>query len=269
MLSVHGIPLLLQVAVPLALLLWLSFARAPSVSRWLMNTTAVATNAPRHASPLFDAIERRQCTRAEYDGRPVATADLNLLEHVAGTDTGGLLLLTDRALLENVAEYVAEGNAAQLGDQAFLDELTAWIRFNRAEALRTGDGLFGQALGIPSIPRWVGRMAMRFAVSAQNQNKKDVAHIRSSAGIAVFVSEADDPAHAVDSGRRYERFALQATALGLRNAFINQPVEVATLRQQFTSWLGLGDRRPDLLVRFGYGPEMPRSHRRPLDDILL
>ena len=63
-------------------------------------------------------------------------------------------------------------------------------------------------------------------------------------------------------------FALQATALGLKHAFINQPVEVARLRPQLAALLGLGDRRPDLIVRFGYGPMLPRSLRRPVEAVL-
>ncbi|MCL6751345.1 hypothetical protein KBT16_10350 [Nostoc sp. CCCryo 231-06] len=43
---------------------------------------------------------------------------------------------------------------------------------------------------------------------------------------------------------------------------MNQPVEVSALRPQFASYLGIGDRRPDLVVRFGYGTETPRSSGR-------
>ncbi len=32
-------------------------------------------------------------------------------------------------------------------------------------------------------------------------------------------------------------------ALGIRNASLNQPVEVAALRPQFASFLGVGERR--------------------------
>jgi hypothetical protein len=54
----------------------------------------------------------------------------------------------------------------------------------------------------------------------------------------------------------------------LRTAFINQPVEVPALRSQFATFLGIGNRRPDLVVRIGRGPEMPRSLRRPVEQVL-
>jgi len=61
---------------------------------------------------------------------------------------------------------------------------------------------------------------------------------------------------------------LQATALGLKYAFVNQPVEVARLRRQLAAYLGLGARLPDLVVRFGAGPELPKSLRRPVAQVI-
>jgi hypothetical protein len=75
--------------------------------------------------------------------------------------------------------------------------------------------------------------------------------------------------HWIERGRCYEHFALQATALGIKNPFLNQPIEVTTLRPQFASYLGIGDRRPDLIVRFGYGLETPRSLRRSLNQVIV
>jgi hypothetical protein len=110
---------------------------------------------------------------------------------------------------------------------------------------------------------------MRFGFSAARQNQKDSRNIRSAAAIAVLYSEADDKAHWVEAGRCYQRLALQATALGLCGAFINQPLEVGALRRQFASFLGIGERRPDLVLRIGRGPQSPRSLRRPVEQVLL
>jgi hypothetical protein len=41
------------------------------------------------------------------------------------------------------------------------------------------------------------------------------------------------------------------------------------MRPQFDSSLGLGSLRPDLVVRFGRGPAMPLSMRRPVQAVLL
>lgn len=219
-------------------------------------------------SPLFNAISERQCTRAEFDGQPVSSEDLRLLT-LAGTGKGvGLLLLTEKPAMEKVLEYVVQGNTAQMNDPAFVAELKKWIRFSDAEAVQSGDGLFAKSSGNPSVPRWLASPLFPVLFRTDSENDKYAQHIRSSAGIAVFISEANDKAHWIETGRCYERFALQAAALGIRNAFLNQPVEVGSLRSQFASYLGIGLRRPDLVVRFGRGPEMPRSLRRPVDAVL-
>lgn len=220
-------------------------------------------------SPLFKAISQRQCTRAEFDGQPVSGEDLRLLA-LAGQGPGvQLMLITEKPAMEKVLDYVVQGNTAQMNDPAFVSELKAWIRFSDAEAVRTGDGLFARSSGNPSLPRWLASPLFPAFFRKGSENDKYVKHIRSSAGIAVFISDANDKAHWIETWRSYERFASQAAALGIRNAFLNQPVEVSTLRPQFASFLGIGPRRPALVVRFGRGPEMPRSLRRPLQSVLL
>ncbi len=220
-------------------------------------------------SPLFDAIPKRQSTRAEYDGKPLANEELKLLEQ-AGTGNGvQVLLLTEKQAMEKVLEYVVQGNTAQINDPAFVQELKSWIRFSDAEAVRSGDGLFSRSTGNPSVPRWLGSNLMGLFFTTNKDNEKYAKQVRSSAGIAIFVSDSNDKTHWVETGRCYQRFALQATALGIRNAYLNQAVEIAALRPQFSNFLTIGNRRPDLVVRFGRGPEMPRSLRRPVDNVLI
>lgn len=170
--------------------------------------------APEVRSQLFEAIPQRQCTRAESDGKAVSLEELKLLEQ-AGTGKGvRLLLLSERPQMEGVLEYVVRGNTAQFKDKAFVDELKRGIRFSESEALESGDGLFSRSSGNPALPRWLGSVMFDLFVSAKSENDKTAKQVRSSAGIAVFVSEANDKAHWVEAGRCYERFALQATALG-------------------------------------------------------
>jgi hypothetical protein len=179
------------------------------------------------------------------------------------------MLLTTAQQKDEIAQYVAQGNSRQFADAAWAAELEAWIRFSACDAIRTGDGLYGPVMGNPSVPRWLGKLFMRLAFSSNAQNRKDTRYIKSSSAVAVIFSERNDPRHWMEAGRCYERLALQAAALGLRTAFINQPVEVAQLRPQFTSYLGIGERRPDLVIRIGHAPLAPKSLRRPLDDVLV
>lgn len=220
------------------------------------------------ASPMFQAIPQRQSTRADYDGRPLSGEDLRALEQAAAGDGVQLILLNDKPALEKTLEFVVQGNGVQMNDAAFVDELKAWIRFSAGDAVRHGDGLYAASSGNPSVPAWLGRLMFGAFFTAKGENDKYARQVRSSAGIAVFVGPADDQAGWIAVGRAFERFALQATVMGVRTAHLNQPVEVAALRPSFASFLGVGGRRPDLVLRFGRGPTLPPSLRRPLQAVL-
>src|SRR5690606_2783753 len=127
-------------------------------------------------TPLFEAIPRRQSTRAEFDARPLALDALKLLE-AAGTGTGvRVLLFTDSRAMEEVLGFVIEGNSAQMRDPAFVRELKHWIRFNAGEAASSGDGLFSGASGNPSLPGWLGRLLFDAVFSEQAENDKYARH---------------------------------------------------------------------------------------------
>ena len=223
---------------------------------------------PATRSALFDAIPKRQSTRADYDGRAVDTADLDVLTKVATVPGVDLVLLTDRIRIDHLRDLVVSGNSAQMADPAFVRELKSWLRFNPRQALRTSDGLYSAASGNPALPDWLGPKGFDWFSTASSENDAYARQIRSSAGIAVFIGAVADPAHWVAVGQACQRFALQATALGLKLAFINQPVEVPHLRPELAALVGLPGRRPDIVMRFGYGPTLPWSPRRPVVAVL-
>jgi hypothetical protein len=217
---------------------------------------------------LFNAIPMRQSTRGEFDGRSVSADKLAALAAAAAVPGVDLVLVTERVAMNRVRDLVVAGNATQMGDAAFMRELTAWLRFSPRLAMAKGDGLFSLNTGNPPLPDWFGRIAFDYAVTAASENDKYARQIASSAGIAVFVGETADPEHWVLAGRACQRFALCATDLGLKHAFINQPVEVAGLRPELAALVGLPGRRPDIVMRFGYGPVLPFSARRPVSTVM-
>jgi hypothetical protein len=217
---------------------------------------------------LSDAIPLRQSTRGLYDGSTLTAAELDLLADAARSPGVDLILITDPAQMGQLADLIATGNTAQLADPAFMTELKHWMRFNPRQALDTGDGLFSAAGGNPNLPDWLGPTMVDWAFTAATDNKKTAAKITSSAGLAVFVAAKEDSAHWVQTGRACQRFALQATAIGLKHAFLNQPVEVPDLQPTLATLIGTPGRRPDLLMRFGRGAALPFSARRSVDAVM-
>ncbi len=227
----------------------------------------LAGNAVR--DPLFDAILERQCTRSDYDGKPVSNEDLDSLVKAAKVDGCGLIMIPEMGRIEQVLELVVAANTAQVGDPAFTAELKSWLRFSAASAIATGDGLYAACSGNPTMPQWLGNIVFDFVFKPESENDRYAKQVRSSSGLAVFVTDKNDKQHWVQVGRSYQRFALKATSLGIRNAFINQPVEVPSIRPEIANLLGIEGKRPDLIVRFGYAPAMPKSLRRPTKDLIV
>ena len=179
-----------------------------------------------------------------------------------------LRFITTPADMATVVDYVAQGNLRQYADRAFVNEPIAWLRFNKREAMAGLDGLYARYSGNPEVPRWLGRTFVA-GTKPEQQVAADTQKLRTSAGAVVVAAEADDKVAWVRTGQVYERLALQMTALNIKSALLNQPIEVADLRAQFQSALGLGQAAPQLLVRYGYAAALPRSLRRSVDQVLV
>jgi hypothetical protein len=86
--------------------------------------------------------------------------------------------------------------------------------------------------------------------------------------IAVLSTIADQRADWVRAGLALERALLVLTRAGVSASFMNQPVELPDLRWLLRSPLtGLGQAQ--MLLRIGYGPPVPPTPRRPLDEVVL
>lgn len=218
---------------------------------------------------LFNAIPIKQSTRRQYDGRSIPEADMEKLASLPLEQGVSALFVKDPEKIDGVIELVKEGNSIQMNDRDFMRELVSWIRFNEAEANRYRDGLSSKAMGNPSSPRVIGKLFMKFFLNSKGQSKKDEKCIRGSSALMVLLSENDDINSWISTGRSFERLALCATALGIKNAHINQPCEVPELKKKFQKLLSAGSMHPQLLLRLGYAEPLPKSLRRPVSEVII
>lgn len=251
----------------------LAAAVSSTPGEWCFDPSSSATIVLRYAPgrigepALFTAIPRRRSSRTVYDGKRISTSDQAAL--IAAAKVPGVdIVLLEGSALSTARNLVLTGNTLQMADAAFVRELTRWIRFNPERALATGDGLFSAASGSTVLPDWLGSAMFDRAFNAASENDKYALQLRSTPLIAVFFGAEADPHHWTGVGRAAQRFALQATALGLAQAFMNQPVEVAALRPALAALAELPGRRPDLMMRIGHGPTLPFSLRRPVVAVL-
>jgi hypothetical protein len=226
-------------------------------------------NGKANNDSLFNAIPTRQSTRRQYDGKPIPEADMERLASLPLEQGISAFFVTDPEKIEGIIGLVKEGNGIQMNDRDFMQELVSWIRFNEAEANRYRDGLSSKATGNPSSPRVIGKLFMKFFLNAKGQSKKDERYIRSSSALMVVLSENNDMDSWINTGRSFERLALCATALGIKNAHINQPCEVPELKKKLQELLSAGNMHPQLLLRLGYAEPLPGSSKRSVSEVIV
>jgi len=124
-------------------------------------------------------------------------------------------------------------------------------------------------MGLPFIPTRLGRFIINNLATPGGEAKKCEKHIRSSSGLALFIAESSDKESWINVGRSFERVVLKATILNIKHAHMNMPCEEVAVRKKLQKHLGLKKGQPLLLLRIGYSNPMPKSYRRPVEDVLI
>jgi nitroreductase len=86
--------------------------------------------------------------------------------------------------------------------------------------------------------------------------------------LAVLTTRYDGPVEWLRAGQAMQRVLLVATAHGVATSVLNQAIVHDALRWLVNDPLGTW-HRPQAVIRFGYGPLVPPTPRRPLNAFLL
>jgi nitroreductase len=224
---------------------------------------------PPEEAELFDSIFTRQSNRSRYNGKAIPDDHIAQLVNVTVSDSIEVRLIrTTEPEIEPIIRFVAEANIAQFSDREFMNELLSWIRFSKHEIQSKRDGLTANVMGFPNIPRWLGTLILKLFAKPKSEAKKSERMIRSSSALLLFIADGNDKRHWIELGRSFQRIVLTATKLGIAHAHMNMPVEVVAVREKLAKYLGITDKYPLLLIRLGYAPDVPRSPRRTLEDVV-
>jgi hypothetical protein len=214
---------------------------------------------------LFEAIPRRRTTRAAYEEREVPAELQQELEDEAARE-GAWLHLVRGGEREAVAELVAEGDRAQMGDKRFRRELAAWMHPNRSRAAR---GMRGYGFGFGDLMSLGSPLVVRTFDLGKGQAAKDRELAEHSPLLTVLGTDGDSPREWLAAGQALERVLLRACSHGLTSSFLNQPAEVEAIRPRLAAAIGRNGRQPQLALRFGYGPDIPHTPRETVEKLLV
>jgi hypothetical protein len=145
----------------------------------------------------------------------------------------------------------------QWGNPSWRRELAAWMH-----PRRRGDGLSVPALAAPAAQLVVRTFDMGGGVGAKDRELAEASPL-----LAVLGTDSDHPRHWMLAGQALQRTLLVACGHGLQASYLNQPIQVASLRARLQTLVGSGF--PQILLRFGYPvEEVPASPRRALEDVI-
>jgi hypothetical protein len=225
---------------------------------------------------LAAAIRERRTNRTAYEDRAIAPHVLSLLLGAAREEGAWLGFVDSPATRRALAALVAEADRQQEADPRFRRERATWIRLGRRTSR---DGLTASALGVPEPLSRLAPSELAAANLGGLIAARDDARVAGAPTVAVLATRGDTPADWMVAGQALARVLLTACAAGVATSFLNQPIEVPELRARVVEVVRdaadpdapgamPSDAVPQIVLRLGYASSVPRTPRRPLDDVL-
>lgn len=216
----------------------------------------------RHPKPagldrFYAALARRRTNRRPFRDRTIPHSVLAALGEAARVEGAMLRMYDDADEVARIIDLLHDADLADHTEPARTTERQLWVGGGGRD-----DGIPVTSLG----PRPAGpRTAFRDLGQAVGV-PRDYATFEATPAVAVLSTLHDERVDWVRAGQALERLLLTGTAAGLSASFLNQPLEQDDLR-----WLvrspATGVGYSHMILRLGYGDEVPATPRRPLADV--
>ena len=218
---------------------------------------AAADTMPPDAK-LHAAIAQRRTVRQRFASGPLESATIQALIDAAAREGATLHTLSTHTQRHDAAALVAEGDAMQWADASWRRELAAWMH-----PRRRGDGLSMPALAAPVARTVVRTFDIGHGVAAKDRQLADESPL-----LTVLTTATDSVLDWLAAGQALQCMLLEGVERGLQASYLNQPVQVASLRTTFQQAVGCHGV-PQLLMRWGKPMhDVPAAPRRPLGDVI-
>ena len=227
---------------------------------------------PGHAvdaelAALVSAIQERVTTRHPFSPEAVEIDVERHLMDAARAEGVEVACVSAMQPRNAVADLVAEADRQQFADPRFRRELAKWIH-----PRRTDDGMPAYAGGLGPLLDFASPLVASAIRTFDLGGGVAATHRELAAGSPLLLCLAtgvDDAQAWLATGQALERVLLVATSHGLCASYLNQPIEIATLRARLGTLFGLpGSYYPQLLLRIGHGTPDPASPRRALEAVV-
>ena len=213
---------------------------------------------------LFRAIVQRRTNRQLFSGRVVPVSLLSAFEGIAGREGTSFQVVQGEEARYAVASLIATADHLLWSDERFRQEIAMWTRPAHSQSR---DGVPAYAFGKGDMASYLGPLKIRTFMD--NEETDGGHHLAGGSPVlAVLWTFTDTWYDWFAVGQALERILLYARAAEVWASFFSQPIEVAALRTNLRDTLGRTDF-PQLVLRMGYGTEVPPTPRRSVRDVLL
>jgi hypothetical protein len=208
---------------------------------------------------MYEAVHQRHSSRSPFSSRPVPEAVQIGLERQARLEFAALHVLNSRdAAL--VLDMAAAADKALAADFDHRVELGQWI------GTETDEGIPVAALGVR--PTTEPAPVRDFSYASPTIVRPSGSY-ESRPCLAVLSTLNDEPCDWLRAGQAMQRVLLSAAMNRLAASLLYQPIKLHDMHHEDAGaeWWPWPEC-PQIIIRFGYGPQGADSPRRRVDEIL-
>ena len=213
---------------------------------------------------LLAAITNRASNRNPFEQDPI---DNKTLKEIMDCNFPGVktTVLTDRPSIDFVAEQTEAAVKAIMGNQAYRDELSAWVRTNQT---RKYEGMPGFTHGFGTLKSLLSKPAIRRGAKLGPQARKSAKLINDSGALIIVRCIDNRKESFINAGRIYSRICVLANSYQLDSSALGASVLDPDTRKEIKGYFNINDR-PVYILRLGRAKTKAKhSPRWPLELII-
>jgi len=230
----------------------------------LLARISVAESAPADPGErrAFAAMLRRHTHRGAFDDEPLAPDAIVALQRAAELESAELVLVADPGQRRHVLTLARAAERALVNDFDVQAEITDW----------TPSPSSGRRDGVPATAYSAEPLAQPDDLAPRDYDQGRGYGIGEAVEnapgvVGVLVTATDLQEDWLAAGQALERLLVTAAQRGAYAALHSQLTEVKHLRNELRRELCVAGY-PQILMRFGYAPDVEQTPRRPVDEVL-
>lgn len=206
---------------------------------------------------LVQLLHRRSSDRSVFTPVTLTPDMVRQLESRAEANHVVTKVITDRGLIQEIADLTSRGIAVALSSPAFRKELSGFLVSPWSGKKR---GIAVRSLYIGPLLELFEPLLMRLGIGLKAEAALEKRRWESASGVVAILADGDMPRYWFEVGRAYLRASLQIEALELSQATSAAIVEASNYHEDIEQRLGTNQR---LLALIRIGKGNPRRHYSP------